>query len=147
MTPCPAAHSLQDLHFLALCSWHCSYLLTGALHFDFGLLWSPIYPIGTQRWLVVPLARTAIKQRRAFSTVGHSAWNSLPSELISLPRDLSSSFYKFLKTFIFARACAVTPLSSYLEVALHKLSGDIAKIHRENRSLGTLVLVQLRLIN
>jgi len=36
--------------------------------------------------------------------LGPSAWKSLPSELCSLPQDLSSSFYKLLKTFIFARA-------------------------------------------
>jgi len=52
---------------------------------------------------VVPHDRTAIKQHRAYSIVGPSAWNSLPSELRSLPRDLSSLFYKLLKTFIFAR--------------------------------------------
>src|SRR6218665_2343960 len=55
---------------------------------------------------VVPHARTAIKQHRAFSIVGPSVWNSLPSEIRSLPRDLSSSFYKLLKTFIFARVWA-----------------------------------------
>jgi len=33
---------------------------------------------------VVPLACTAIKQHRAFSTVGPSAWNSPPSELHSV---------------------------------------------------------------
>jgi len=50
--------------------------------------------------------RTAIKQHRDFSIVGPSAWNSFPSELRSLPRELSSSFYKLLKTFIFAGAWA-----------------------------------------
>src|SRR6218665_1554599 len=45
---------------------------------------------------VIPHARKAIKQHRSFS-----AWNSLPSELRSLPRDLFSSFFKLLKTFIF----------------------------------------------
>src|SRR6218665_617952 len=53
---------------------------------------------------VVPHARTAIKQHRAFSIVGPSVWNSLPSEIRSLPRDLSSSFYKLLKIFNFVRA-------------------------------------------
>src|SRR6218665_2617102 len=48
----------------------------------------------------------AIKQHRAFSIVGPSLWNSLPPEIRSLPRDFSSSFYKLLKTFIFARAWA-----------------------------------------
>src|SRR6218665_225810 len=37
-----------------------------------------------------------IKQRRGLSTVGPYAWNSLPSELRSLPWDLSSSFCKLL---------------------------------------------------
>src|SRR6218665_428509 len=55
---------------------------------------------------VVPHARTAIKQHRTFSIVGPSLWNSLPPEIRSLPWDLSSSFYKLLKTFIFARAWA-----------------------------------------
>src|SRR6218665_2671123 len=55
---------------------------------------------------VVPQARTTIKQHKAFSIVGPSVWNSLPSEIRSLPRDLSSSFYKLLKTFIFALAWA-----------------------------------------
>ena len=55
---------------------------------------------------VVPHARTAIKQHRAFSIVSPFAWNSVPSELRSLPQDLSSSFYKLLKTFIFTRAWA-----------------------------------------
>src|SRR6218665_471661 len=48
----------------------------------------------------------AIKQHRAFPIVGPSAWSSLPSEIRSLPRDLSSSFYKLIKTFIFTRAWA-----------------------------------------
>src|SRR6218665_3581305 len=41
---------------------------------------------------VVPHAHTAIKQHKAFSIVGPSVWNSLPSQIRSLPRDLSSSF-------------------------------------------------------
>src|SRR6218665_2833006 len=41
---------------------------------------------------VVPHARTAIKQHRAFSIVGPTAWNGLPFQLRSLPRDLSSYF-------------------------------------------------------
>jgi len=55
---------------------------------------------------VVLHACTAIKQHRVFSIAGPSAWNGLPSELRSLPRDLSSSFYKLLKTFIFTWAWA-----------------------------------------
>src|SRR6218665_1587893 len=55
---------------------------------------------------LVPRARTATRQKRAFSIVGPSVWNDLPSELRSLPRDLSSSFYKLLKTLLFGRAWA-----------------------------------------
>src|SRR6218665_2621437 len=55
---------------------------------------------------VVPHATKAIKQHRAFSIVGPAAWNTLPSEILSLPRDLSGSFYKLHKTVIFARACS-----------------------------------------
>ena len=53
---------------------------------------------------MVPHARSATRQRRAFSIVGPSLWNSLPSDLRSLPRDFSGSFYKLLKTFLFDRA-------------------------------------------
>src|SRR6218665_446603 len=55
---------------------------------------------------VVPRARTATRQNRAFSIVGPSVWNGLPSDLHSLPWDLSSSFYKLLKTLPFGRAWA-----------------------------------------
>src|SRR6218665_1487281 len=55
---------------------------------------------------LVPRARTATRQKRAFSIVGPSVWNDLPSELRSLPRELSSSFYKLLKTLLFGRAWA-----------------------------------------
>ena len=53
---------------------------------------------------MVPHARSATRQRRAFSIVGPSLWNSLPSDLRSFPRDFSGSFYKLLKTFLFDRA-------------------------------------------
>src|SRR6218665_2413793 len=66
---------------------------------------------------VVPRAHTATRQKRAFSIVGPSVWNGLPSDIRSLPRDLSSSSYKLLKTLLFGRACAG---GSYLEGALFK---------------------------
>src|SRR6218665_311758 len=71
---------------------------------------------------VVPHARTAIKQHRAFSIVGSSAWNSLASEIRSLPRDLSSSFYQLLKTFIFTRGWCVSALCIYLGGAIYILN-------------------------
>src|SRR6218665_3709819 len=70
---------------------------------------------------VVPRARIATRQKRAFSIVGLSVWNGLPSDLRSLPQDLSSSFYKLLKTLLLGRAWAGSALSSYLEGALYKL--------------------------
>src|SRR6218665_1526565 len=88
---------------LALCLltyWNLIFILTSSCTFRQSLLSS------SRGDFVVPRARTAIKQHRAFSSVGPSLWNSLPPEIRSLPRDLSSSFYKLLKTFIFARAWA-----------------------------------------
>src|SRR6218665_2463559 len=58
---------------------------------------------------------------RAFSIVGPYVWNGLPSDLRSLPRDLSSSFYKILKTLLFVGPGLGAPLSIYLERALYKL--------------------------
>src|SRR6218665_3403926 len=59
------------------------------------------------KWdFLVPRARTATIQKMAFSIVGPSVWNGLPSDLRSLPRDISSSFYKLLKTLLFGRAWA-----------------------------------------
>jgi len=55
---------------------------------------------------LVPRARTATRQKRAFSIVGPSVWNGFPSELRYLPQDLSSSFYKLLKILLFGWAWA-----------------------------------------
>src|SRR6218665_983918 len=52
----------------------------------------------SKRDFVLPRARTSTRQKRAFSIVGPSVWNGLLSDLRSLLRDLSSSFYKLLKT-------------------------------------------------
>src|SRR6218665_2569348 len=51
--------------------------------------------------LLVPLARSALKQRRAFSVIGPSTWNELPLTLRLLPQNNMSSFCKLLKTFLF----------------------------------------------
>src|SRR6218665_3653927 len=42
---------------------------------------------GSKGDFMVTRARTATRQKRAFSIVGPSVWNDLPSELRSLPRD------------------------------------------------------------
>src|SRR6218665_2174880 len=52
---------------------------------------------------LVPPPRTATRQKRAFSIIGPCVWNDVPSELRSLSRGLSSSFYKLLKTLLFGR--------------------------------------------
>ena len=54
--------------------------------------------------LIVPFARTATMQNRAFSVVGPTVWNGLPLELRLLPRTLSDLFYVNLKTVLFGRA-------------------------------------------
>src|SRR6218665_4530 len=53
--------------------------------------------------LLVPRARLAIMQRRAFSVVGPSAWNDLPVELRFLLMTSPSKFYISLKSFFFGR--------------------------------------------
>jgi len=54
--------------------------------------------------LLVPLARSALKQRRAFSVIGPSTWNELPLTLRLLPQNNMPSFCKLLKTFLFDRS-------------------------------------------
>ena len=49
-------------------------------------------------FLLVPRARSALKQRRAFSVIGPSTWNELPLTLRLLPQNNMSSFWKLLKT-------------------------------------------------
>ena len=53
---------------------------------------------------MVPHARSATRQRRGFLIASPSLSNSLPSDLRSLPQDLSGSYHKLLKTFLFDRA-------------------------------------------
>src|SRR6218665_2274866 len=53
--------------------------------------------------LLVPRARLAIMQLRAFSVVGPSAWNDLPVELRSLLMTSPSKFDLSLKSFFFGR--------------------------------------------
>src|SRR6218665_1424327 len=60
--------------------------------------------------LLVPRARLAIMQRRAFSVVGPSAWNDLLVELRSLLITSPSKFYMSLKSF----SLAVTGLGASL---------------------------------
>ena len=70
--------------------------------------------------LIVPFARTATKQRRAFSVVGPVTWNGLPREVRCLPRVFSSPFYVSLRTVFFAWHWLGALLSRDLEGALYK---------------------------
>src|ERR1043165_9324014 len=54
--------------------------------------------------LMVPFARTATKQNRAFSMVGPSLWNGLPLALRLHPKIHSEFFYSCLKTVLFSCA-------------------------------------------
>src|SRR6218665_1104764 len=54
-----------------------------------------------QGFLLVPFARTSTKQSRAFSVVGSSIWNGLPSELLIFPR-ASSPFSLTLRLLFLA---------------------------------------------
>ena len=55
----------------------------------------------TTEQLLVPRARLAARQRRAFSIAGPSIWNDLPSELRLLPLTNQTGFFKSLKSFFF----------------------------------------------
>src|SRR6218665_3096915 len=59
-----------------------------------------------QGLLLVPFARTSAKQSRAFSVVGPSISNGLPSQLRIFPRALLLAFFSQLKTALFSRAGA-----------------------------------------
>src|SRR6218665_2044662 len=63
---------------------------------------------------LVPGARLAIMQRRAFLIVGPSAWNDLPFELRCVLMAHPSKFYISLKSFFFVQAGLGAPLSSSL---------------------------------
>jgi|SRR6218665_703063 len=57
-----------------------------------------------QGLLLVPFAHTSAKQSHAFSVMGPSIWNGLPSQLRIFPRALSPAFFSQLKTALFSRA-------------------------------------------
>ena len=69
----------------------------------------------TRGELLVPRARLAIKQRRAFSVVSPSIWNDLPPRLRFLLVIHPTGFYKSLKTFSLVVAGPGALLSSFLK--------------------------------
>src|SRR6218665_2017632 len=56
--------------------------------------------------LLVSCAKTATRQRRAFSIVGPSTWNGLPLEIRILPKNNESAFCRLLKTDLYRRGWA-----------------------------------------
>src|SRR6218665_1679489 len=65
-----------------------------------------------QGLLLVPFARTSIKQSRALSVVGPPIWIGLPSELRIFPRALSPAFFLTLGLPFLAVLESGAPLSS-----------------------------------
>src|SRR6218665_1639121 len=53
--------------------------------------------------LLVTRVNTSTMQRRAFSVVAPSIWNSLPSQIRLLPKSYTPLLYKLLKTDLFHR--------------------------------------------
>ena len=51
--------------------------------------------------LLVPRAKTATRQHRAFSIVGPSTWNGLPLEIRILPKNNEIAFCRLLKTDLY----------------------------------------------
>src|SRR6218665_1824854 len=98
-----------------------AFLSSGALYPDFGLLWSPISPLGHQGDFLVPRASTATRQKRAFSIVGSSVWNDLPLNFVLCRGTFSVLFINSSRLSSLAEPGLGAPLSSYLEGALYKL--------------------------
>ena len=75
-----------------------------------------------QGLLLVPFARTSTKQIRAFSVVGPSNWNGLPSELRIFNSTTSPAFFLTLRLHCLTVLVLGALLSSFLEEALYKCS-------------------------
>jgi len=56
--------------------------------------------------LLVPRAKTATKQHRAFSIVGPSTWNGLPLEICLQPKNIESAFCRLFKTDLYRHGWA-----------------------------------------
>ena len=102
---------LAPLYLRELCCPLCSAMSSRSLHSS------------QQGLLLVPFARTSAKQSRAFSMVGPSIWNGLPSQLRIFPRALSPVFFFLNLRLLFLSVLeSGAPLSSSLEEALYKFS-------------------------
>src|SRR6218665_3343937 len=96
---------------LAVLVWRC---LLGSAPGYLCELCRPVYGLPGRRalrssangQLLVPRAKTATTQRRAFSIVGPSTWNGFPLEIRILPKNNESSFCRLLKTDLYRRGWA-----------------------------------------
>src|SRR6218665_2621646 len=73
-----------------------------------------------QGLLLVPFGRTSAKQSRAFSVVGPSIWNGLPSQLRIFTRALQPALFLKLRVLFLAVLESGAPLNSSLEEGLYK---------------------------
>src|SRR6218665_502577 len=121
-----AAHLLQSCCAgMALSYRLCPSLLAGTLSpcVDPGWLRQALRSSSGVK-LLVPRVNTSTMQRRAFSVVAPSIWNSLPSQIRLLPKSYVTRLCstRCLKLIFFTVVGLEAPLSSFLEGALYKFS-------------------------
>ena len=80
-----------------------------------------------EKGVLVPFARSATMQNRAFAVVGPMIWNGLPPELRLHPGSLPDTFLTKLKTVLCGRVGVGSALSSLLEGVLYKFPNELMK--------------------
>ena len=84
-------------------TWPCTRLSNISLSASVGGRGSRSLSSAERGVLVVPFARAASMQNRAFSVAGPMVWNDFPQELCLFPRLCTDTFLGHLKTYLFAR--------------------------------------------
>src|SRR6218665_3151649 len=82
---------------LAVPTWPCTRLPSRSLSASVGARGSRSLRSAERGVLVVPFARTAAMQNRAFSVADPKAWNDLPEKLHLFPRLCTDTFLGHLK--------------------------------------------------
>src|SRR6218665_870975 len=114
---------------IAVLVWRC---LLGSAPGYLCELWRPVSGLPGRRALrssvigklLVPRAKTATRQRRAFSIVGPSTWNGLPLEIRILPKIMKVRFAGCLRLICIAVAGLGATLSRFLEGAPYKFLNE-----------------------